>query len=381
MVPRGTWSFEDAVRAAWHQYIGGGIESRGRRNVLLRIWAGLAGPEHAVASLDKFIADYGGIEGAAEGAGLRPSTLRHLRREFAALPEAAGPHYSPQLTPEDILRGANSSYIVETVLGRGGTARVYRVRLKDTGQPFAAKLLSTDRFEVTAAVRQRFVREATIARSFSHPNVVRTREVLVHRTELVSIMELLDGRNVAELIRKKGRPSLATGLRWIEGLMAGTSYLHENEIVHRDISPKNLFLRSDLVTAIGDYGIARRTSDETITAEEHRRMMGNVIYISPQQRNDPHAATFHDDVYAIGQVAFYILTGEEPHGTTVAPVELVPELPGRLSSFVDRLRSRLARDRPRDAIEAYAELREVLPGLPRPRDTKSRTRRAGRARR
>jgi hypothetical protein len=358
VVPQRTWSFEEAVRAGWAQYVGGGIESQGRRNTILRIWAGLAGSTHSVASLDRFVEDYGGMARAAEAAGMAASTLQHLRREFAALPAAAaGPHYAPELSAGDYLRGERSSYTVETQLGQGGTARVYRVRHVETQEPFAAKLLSTDRFEVTAAVRERFLREASIASSLSHPNVVRTIEVLIHRTELVAIMEQLDGRNAAQVVRAS-RPSLTRALGWIDGLLAGTAYLHEKEIVHRDISPKNLFLRSDDVTAIGDYGIARRTTDATITAEEHRRMMGSLIYISPQQRRDPHAATFHDDVYSIGQVAFFILTGDEPHGTTAPAREIAPEVPDELSALVDRWRARLARDRPRDAIEAHAAFRE-----------------------
>lgn len=110
-----------------------------------------------------------------------------------------------------------------------------------------------------------------------------------------------------------------------------------------------------LLAAIGDFGVARRTDDFTLTTFHER--MGSLIYISPQQREDPHAARFNDDVFALGQIAYHLLTGRSPHGG----IETLSELgyPAELEMWVRALRDPDPARCPESALECLRSLNTI----------------------
>ena len=211
----------------------------------------------------------------------------------------------------EVVRSGQEAYNVLAQVGAGGMGRVYSAERPD-GKRVALKLLSSSRFEIGATERERFRREARIAREVDHPNLVRAFDVFEHGDLLVTVMELLPGENL-EARLKMGRPAIEVGLRWMLELATGLGQLHAKRIVHRDISAKNALLRPDDTLAISDFGIARPIDDPTLTVGPG--VFGSLIYISPQQREKPHDATFADDVFSLGQLFFYIATAINPHNT------------------------------------------------------------------
>jgi serine/threonine protein kinase len=339
-----SWSFEEVVQAGWDAYVGGGIESAGRRLVLVRIWAGLVGSDRAVAELEDFVRGYG-IANAARRMNIAVSTLARLRREFQRLPaEGTALGVSRSLKVGERLAGVSEAYIVEGEIGAGGMGRVFRGQRESTGGHVALKLLSTDRFVVNERVRQRFLRESQIARTFEHPNLIRSFEAVLHRGLLVSVIEYLPGNTLESLLRRE-RIEVGVGMQIMVQLAGGLSELHVRDIVHRDLTPKNIMFRATGEAALGDFGVARSTADPTVTISADQ--MGSLIYISPQQREDPHEARSEDDVYSLGQVFFYIVTGINPHNAgSMAQHE--HEYPRHVSELVEEMRSYKRRDRPRD---------------------------------
>lgn len=354
--PRPEWSFAEVIQHAWQIYTGGGIESGGRRNVLYRIWAAMVGAERAVAELEHFISVQGGIEPAAHTLGCAVSTVQRLIKQFSLVDNKALVPLPLRLAPGEELQGESEVFIVDKLLGTGGMGVVYRVKGKESDEQYAAKVLSSERFVISNVVRDRFERECLLAQSFDSEYVVRSYECLRHRGTLVSRQELLSGRSLYDELASQQPPIPKTQrLRWVRDATRGLAYLHNNDIVHRDISPRNCLLRENGAVAVGDFGVARRTDDHTMTMLHER--MGSLIYISPQQRENPHLASFRDDIYALGQLAYHILTGTSPHGGT----EQIKDcgFPRELDTLVKSSRSAKPSERPKDAIEFLKVLEAI----------------------
>lgn len=350
--PRPEWSFGEVVQHAHAVYMGFGVESIGRRNVLLRVWAAMVGSERAVAELGHFVIQHDGEVAAAKEVGCKVSTLRRLRKQFELVDRAPLSPVSLALTVGEQLRGRNGPYEVDARLGSGGMGVVYRVHRLAGDESFAAKLLSSERFAITNVVKDRFVRESALASDFASERVVKSIECLHHRGTLVSVMELLSGSNLYEALQgDRVNTSPRQRLAWLTQVAEGMAYLHEQQIVHRDLSPRNCLLRTDGSVAVGDFGVARRMDDFTMTTTHER--MGSLIYISPQQRDNPHAAKFTDDVYAFGQVGYHILTGRSPHGG----IERIADLgyPTALERWIKKMRDPDAARRHSDCADALRE--------------------------
>ena len=349
---RPEWTFEELVENACQIYQGHGVESAGRRNRLFRQWADLVGSERALAELDRYVRAVGGIEVASEAMRIQSSTLKRLRKDFGSA--SAAPVVAtrgPRLRPGEVLSGSQTTYTVSAEIGKGGMGRVYTGERPD-GTRVALKLLSSDRFAVGASERARFVREARLARGLDHPNLVRAFELVEHRGLLVTVMELLPGDNLHDRLAR-ARPNRATALRWMNELARGLAALHEAKIVHRDISARNALIRSDGTLAISDFGVARRIDDPTLT--KGSESFGSLIYISPQQRDDPHATDFADDVFSLGQLFFYIATGTNPHNAGGLG-EHEHELDAVCVTLIDAMRHHDRTRRPANAAEVLRRL-------------------------
>ncbi|MEQ9080758.1 MAG: serine/threonine-protein kinase [Sandaracinaceae bacterium] len=288
--------------------------------------------------------------------GCAESTLRRLRRQFHLVGTEPLSPVPLVLAVQEELRGSRD-YVVAGHLGAGGMGVVYRVMDKESGEYFAAKVLSSHRFKITNTVRDRFLRESELARGFDSPHVVRSIESFNHRGTLVSLMELLPGQTVYDAMQDEMLPDTRERLRWVCDITIGLAYLHQKEIVHRDLSPRNaMFREPSRRVAICDFGVARRTNDLTLTTAHER--MGSLLYISPQQRENPHLARYTDDVYSLGQIAYNVLSGLSPFGPLVSLSQLGFSV--GLAGWVDKARARRPEDRFEDAVQARDALSSLL---------------------
>jgi tRNA A-37 threonylcarbamoyl transferase component Bud32 len=261
-----------------------------------------------------------------------------------------------QLLPSGTkVRGELDTYYVMELVGRGGTAEVYEV-MATNGDRAAAKLLSGHRFEITGEMRTRFRKEISNLRSIDDDHVLRVVDEASYLDEPVLVAEYIAGSVHDRLKPGSGAIPLPTILKWSQAVLGALSVLHRNNIVHRDISPKNLLLRSDDSIVLADFGTARNLLDETITRENEP--IGSMLYISTQQFEDPHGAVPADDVYSVGQVIWELASGRRPFGNTPPLAQLKPELPADLVRLLDWMRAHERRDRP-SADTALKGMREI----------------------
>ncbi len=256
-------------------------------------------------------------------------------------------------------------YRIESSLGQGGAAVVYRARDTQLDRPVALKVM---RRSGNASLKTRFEREARVVAGLTHPNVVGIYDVGEAGDRPFLVMELVEGRSLAELIAQKA--PLAQLLTLLEQAALGVAAAHAKGIVHRDLKPGNILVTSKGEAKVADFGLAYVAGgDARITGEG--TTLGTPLYMAPEQAaGESDRVTPRTDVYALGAILYEMVAGRAPHeADTVAELfasiltaDVVP--PSRRNAAVSppldalclRALSRDPKQRPADAGEFAAEL-------------------------
>jgi predicted Ser/Thr protein kinase len=197
-------------------------------------------------------------------------------------------------------------YEITDRLGHGGMATVYGARDLKLDRDVAIKLLA-DNFAGDDEVRKRFSREARLAAKLDHPNIVQVFDVGEDDGRPYIVMEQVDGGTLGDRLdgRRRAMPR-AEALRLLSQLCEGLGHAHAKKLIHRDIKPQNLLLRSsDGCLKITDFGIAR-VAEETTRLTQAGKVIGTERYMAPEQLSDGKI-TPATDVYACGVVADELL--------------------------------------------------------------------------
>ncbi len=195
-------------------------------------------------------------------------------------------------------------YRLETLIGRGGMADVYRAADLALDRVVAVKIL-TDRSD---DVRRRFLREAQAMARLNHRNVVSVYDV--GRSDGISyiIMELVVGRTLNAI--SVDELTAHRAVRFFIDLLEGLAYAHDQELIHRDIKPANVMVLNDDTVKVMDFGLSRRTT-EMSSVTNAGEIVGTVAYLSPE-RFLGKTADARSDLYSVGVVMYETFTGSVP---------------------------------------------------------------------
>ena len=267
-------------------------------------------------------------------------------------------------------------YRVERELGRGGMAVVYLARQPALARSVALKELAPFLAD-DPALAQRFLREARVAGSLNHPNVVTVFDYLEHDGRPYIAMEYLERGSLRPFV---GRMSLPQVCGVLEGLLAALSHAETMQIVHRDIKPENLLVTGEGGVKIADFGIAKAM--QQVATEEMLTPAGATVgtpaYMAPEQALAQGIGPW-TDLYQAGVVAFELISGNVPFRSDGAPVAMlmqhindpVPPLPAgtdpALAAWVVRMMAKDPADRPADARVAWNELEDIVLAAEGPR--------------
>jgi serine/threonine-protein kinase len=208
------------------------------------------------------------------------------------------------------------AYRVEERIGEGGTAIVYRARHDLLKRPTALKVLKLGR--TSDEIMARFEREVQLASSLSHPNTVeifdygRTREGQPYYA-----MEYLEGLTISQIVERGGAIPVARTVHLLRQACAGLAEAHGKGLVHRDIKPENLMVCRhggilDFVKIL-DYGLVKHVSQRhSRDLTRNLRILGTPLYMAPERLRNPADVDHRADIYAVGAVAFLMLTGKRP---------------------------------------------------------------------
>lgn len=190
-------------------------------------------------------------------------------------------------------------------------ADVYRARDELLGREVAVKVLS-ERFARDRAFVERFRREAQAAANLSHPNIVSLYDYGSEGDTYFIVMEFIDGRSLAEIIRDDGGLQPERAAEIASDVAKALERAHGAGLVHRDIKPGNIMITNAGQTKVTDFGIVRALGgDSEQTMTQTGMVIGTAAYLSPEQaQGSPVDA--RSDVYSLGCVLYEMLTGSAP---------------------------------------------------------------------
>ncbi len=265
-------------------------------------------------------------------------------------------------------------YRLRRRLAAGGAGEVWVARNEATRAKVALKVLRRGTTATLDAI-ERFRQEARIGGMLSHRNIVRVFDLIEQEDgTLVLVMELLAGETLASYLKRRAplRPREAVGI--CLPILAALRHAHEQKILHRDISPRNIFLVVEpdghVVAKLVDFGLAKAPAWEFKTVEGS--VLGTPSYMSPEQIRAEPVLDGRTDVYGVAAVLYEMLTasppfrGPNPMATLVAALEGDgPEpraIDERLWPVVKAGLARARADRPADAQEFAAMLTLAVSG-------------------
>jgi serine/threonine-protein kinase len=224
-------------------------------------------------------------------------------------------------------------YLIGQQLGSGGAATVYRAYDQVQGITVALKLLLPGADE---KAYDRFRREATLAGALRHPHIVRILQIgIAPKGEVAYIaMELVEGESLSDLLSLRGRLRPEETANVLEPIARALAYAHRQGVVHRDVKPGNILLRTvspgapnsvqleslehPVVPLLSDFGIARALDAPELTSAG--RTVGTPAYMAPEQCAGSRDVDGRADIYSLGAVLYRCITGRMPFSGTTTQI-------------------------------------------------------------
>lgn len=242
----------------------------------------------------------------------------------------------------------NGKYVIERVIGEGGFGITYFARHTLLNHSFAIKEffvsggcvrntyhhtislqdLSQEDFD---KYRKRFVEEAKTLINLDHPGVVKVVDIFEENNTSYIVMPFVEGETLQHMIDTRGRLPYDVAVNYIAQLAEAVAYIHSKHILHRDIKPENLIITPDNKVVLIDFGSAREFVNDEV--QRHTAILTQG-YAPPEQYAAQSKKGNYTDIYAMGGVLYFAVTGQKPIDSAsrsienlTPPIELVPDLP------------------------------------------------------
>lgn len=295
-----------------------------------------------------------------------------------------GQDLSPAALDTFVGRVVEGKYKIQEMIGRGGMGAVFRAENLRIGKAVALKVLYRG-YNPGSEAERRFLREARVAGSLGHPNIVEVFD-LGHLDDGApfQVMELLEGQSLAQRIQAEGALPEAEALAIGEQVLSALEAAHESGVIHRDLKPENVFLvdrRGETVAKLLDFGVSKSVGEQTQSITMTGVVVGTPYYLSPEQARGGRDVDHRSDLWAMGVLLYEALTGVLPFNAEsyekllvkifqnrpVPPSRFQARLSPAVEALILRALSRDPADRPQSARAMLDELREAKASTKSPR--------------
>ena len=272
--------------------------------------------------------------------------------------------------PETV-KGAMQSvgnYDLLEKIAEGGMGAIYRGRDQRSGQIVAIKIMPPH-MAANPVLLKRFEQEFRAASRLDHPNIVRALDYGDNGSSPFLVMEFVEGESLGQKLEREGRMPETDAIRIIAQVAQGLHRAHKQNLIHRDVKPDNILLRTDGVAKLADLGLVKETEAD-LNLTRTGRGLGTPHFMAPEQFRNAKGADVRCDIYSLGATLYMMVTGELPFKSTgpldawmkkiqndlVPPREIVPELSERVNWAILRAMSADAEMRPKSCREFIEDL-------------------------
>jgi len=283
-------------------------------------------------------------------------------------PEPAAPDPAAEPLPEKL-----SGHKILSVIGSGGMGRVLLGQDEALGRPVAVKVLHP-RFMNNSVLRTRFMQEARAMARLRHPNIVHIYNLGQPDEIPHFVMEYVQGASLTEAARAL---TLEQKVELMHKVVLAVDFLHQHQVVHRDLKPGNILVGPDLEPKILDFGLAHQADGGqrlTLAGE----IMGTPDYFSPEQSRADPSLDARSDIFSLGIILYQLLTGTLPFRAEklsdqmrsiceqdpVLPRRINTSIPGELQNVCLKALEKNPGDRYQTAREMADDLARYLAGEP-----------------
>ncbi|MBW3543141.1 MAG: serine/threonine protein kinase [Planctomycetes bacterium] len=253
-------------------------------------------------------------------------------------------------------------------LGQGGMGTVYLATQISLDRKVAIKTLSKE-LSQRADLVQRFLREARAMARLAHANIVQVYAADSAHGLHYAAIEYIDGRSMQDWMDRLKTLSVGDALHVALVTAEALSHAHDENMIHRDIKPDNILVTRKGVVKVSDFGLVKAV-DEDVSMTQSGTGMGTPLYMAPEQARNAKHVDRRTDIYALGTMLYYFLTGQHPY-TAASTLELIlakeqgrftparrlnPEVPERLDLMIDKMIAR-------DPQHRYASCEELIADL------------------
>jgi serine/threonine protein kinase len=266
-------------------------------------------------------------------------------------------------------------YTIQTLIGRGGMAKVYEGYDEKLGRRAAVKVMEIQHDEGDE-LTQRFIREARSAANLEHPHIVSVYQFGESENLYYMAMKYIEGRTLLNILKRLRslkhhlEPDQIVGI--ISQIGSALDYAHQNGVIHRDIKPSNIMLTEDNRAILTDFGLTMKVGSETTLGTA----FGTPRYIAPEQAIASHKSVPQSDIYSLGVVLYEMVTGQPPfdgdspmtlalsHITNYPPppITIRPDIPHPVQTVILKALEKRPENRWGTATEMANALRDAYRG-------------------
>ena len=272
----------------------------------------------------------------------------------------------------------SGKYTVEQIIGDGGFGITYYVRHNVLGHYFAIKEffisgycirnpqshdVNPQRITETAYEKylRKFIEEAQILAKLDHPNIVKVTDIFQENNTAYMVMPFVNGKTLQQIVNEKGRLGYEKAVNYVAQLSDAINYIHQRDILHRDIKPDNVIITGNDKAILIDFGSAREFIPDK--AQQQHTAIYTQGYAPLEQYSSEGKKGTYSDIYSLGAVFYFTLTGQKPMDASIRTMEKMQEPQALVSSIPDEANRTIVKAMQLNPENRYQNIKEFMEDL------------------